>query len=254
MGFLVPLITLITVITRYRGLDRSESGTAAASPPGWMDTAAEEEGNVDYELLGVGAQAAAGYGVACRSASLDVTEFADPPGVFRLSFADVHANRTRLNTYWLKGADERRLPAAAARDLFTVLADSGARVYSKNGVILFTRIPLGADGGGPVLVGEGLEKVPGCLTLATPNGREVVTAALEYILAEVFIQDVFKLSLEFLTCFHPVVLAAESRLGRGSLFMLREVASSRREFTDRELRYVYDLLPELREAIGVFRT
>lgn len=225
---------------------------------GEADAGAEDEGNVDYDLLGVGAQMGTGdgkggYGAACRSTSLDVTGVADPPGVFRLSFAEVHANRTRLNMYWLEDADGRRLPAAAARDLFTILADSGARVYTKDGTVLFTRIPLDYEADGGSLAGGGLEKVPGCLTLATQNGREVVTAALEYILAEVFIQDVFKLSLEFLTCFHPVVLAAESRLGRGSLFMLREVASSRREFTDRELRYVYDLLPSLREAIGVFR-
>ncbi len=216
---------------------------------------AEEEGNVDYELLDVAAQVAkGGYGTACRSSSLDQPgDHPGEPGVFRLSFADVHANRTRLNAYWLEGADGRRLPAAAARDLFTMLADSGARSYTKDGAVLFTRTPLGGGLVGGGLVGGGLEWVPGFLTLATQRGREVVTAALEYLLAEVFIQDVCRLSLEFLVCFYPVVLAAESRLGRGSLFMLREVASSRRDFTDRELRYVYDLLPELREALGVFR-
>ena len=220
----------------------------------------EDEGNLDYELLNVAQQQLlddaprGGYGTACRSQSLE-RAVASPiatattlaaPMLFWRSFAEVHANRTRLNCYWLPGASGRRLPSAAARDLFTILSDSGARSYVHQNIVLFTRIPLDVQG-------AGLELLPACLTLATEHGCNVVTAALEYILAEVFVQDVYKLSLEFLTCFHPVVLAAEARLGRGSLFMLREVASPHRHFTDQELRYVYDLLPELRDAIGVFR-
>lgn len=198
------------------------------------------------------------YGYRCRSVSMDEgMDYADAsakseakPAPDESSFAwtveRVLESRTRLNSYWVVGADWLPLPRAAARDLFDLLDKTKTKWYKQQ--MLFTRMPLTRG------FSTALDELPIELTLETESGRAVVAAILESVLCEIVTDEIVTRSVEFLTCFLPTVHASAQRIGMdGTAVLLRAIASPRREICDQELRYVYDMMPSMHTALRVFR-
>ena len=198
-----------------------------------------------------------GYGAACRSLSLE-----DPPTeVDETTVAQIRASRESLPAYWVAAADWKLLPPAVARELYTLLVDTGAGFFvedSNGRAPLFTRKSL-ASGAGAAASGEqpllraDLDRLCEVLTLETATGRSVVRAALEYLHNEVFVRDCHRPCVEFLAAFDPLMEAAKCRGEHNTHTVAHAVASARRELSDHEMEYVYETHPALRRALKVFR-
>jgi hypothetical protein len=203
---------------------------------------------------------AGGYGAACRSLSLE-----DPPtgGVDETTVAQIRASRESLPAYWVTAADWKLLPPAVARELYTLIVETGANFFvedSSGRAPLFTRKSLASGAGAAAASGErpvlraDLDRLCEVLTLETATGRSVVRAALEYLHNEVFVKDCYRPCVEFLAAFDPLMEAARCSAGRHNTHTVAHaVASARRELTDREMEYVYETHPSLRLALKVFR-